>query len=60
MAHRPLYALLFLQLTCAAFYDPARRALWPLIVPPSQLHLAAIIDSTSYSLMAVLGAAMGG
>ena len=59
-AHRPLYALLFLQFSCAAFYDPARRSLTPLIVPPAQLHLAATIDSTTWSLMAAVGSAMGG
>ena len=47
-AHRPLYVLLFLQFACAAFYDPARRSLMPLIVPPAQLHLAATIDSTTW------------
>ena len=55
VAGRPLYALLFLQFSCAAVTNPARRSLIPLIVPPAQLHLAATIDAASLALMAILG-----
>lgn len=57
---RALYVLLFLQFSLGAFYDPARRALLPQIVPRSQLHLATTIDSWSWSLMSAVGSSLGG
>ena len=50
-----LYGLLVLQFTCNSFYDPARKALIPLTVPPSQLHLATTIDSFAWSLTGGVG-----
>ncbi|KAK9830078.1 hypothetical protein WJX72_009631 [[Myrmecia] bisecta] len=55
-----LYVLAFLQYTMAAFYDPARRALTPTIVPEHQLHLATTLDSFSWSVMGAFGASLGG
>lgn len=59
-ARRILYALLFAQFSFEAFYDPARRALMPQIVPRGQLHLATTMDAWSWALMSAIGSAMGG
>ncbi|GAB4816866.1 hypothetical protein N2152v2_003912 [Parachlorella kessleri] len=55
-----LYGLLVVQFTCNSFYDPARKALIPLTVPQSQLHLAMTIDSFAWSLTGAVGASIGG
>ena len=44
----------------AAFYDPARRALTPSLVPRSKLHLATTLDSFAWSLVGALGSSLGG
>ena len=41
---RLLYVTLFLMFAMEAFYDPARRALTPTIVPSGELHLATSMD----------------
>eukprot|EP00887_Chlorella_sp_A99_P000832 scaffold5.g832.t1 len=63
--HRPsqaglLYGLLALQFTCTAFYDPARKAMLPVVVPEADLHLATTIDSFAWSLTGAVGATLGG
>eukprot|EP00884_Botryococcus_braunii_P018288 jgi/Botrbrau1/5142/Bobra.0172s0014.1 len=55
-----LYVLLFAQYSCASFYDPARRALEPTLVPQHQLGLAATLDTYAWSLMSALGGSLGG
>jgi hypothetical protein len=55
-----LYALLTLQFTAAAFYDPARKALVPVLVPAADLHLATTIDSFAWSITGAVGASLGG
>jgi hypothetical protein len=55
-----LYALVAAQFTCTSFYEPARKALIPLTVPQSQLHLATTIDSFAWSLTGAVGASVGG
>ncbi|KAK9815045.1 hypothetical protein WJX73_005825 [Symbiochloris irregularis] len=55
-----LFVLLFIQFSLGAFYDPARRALIPQVVPPEQLHLAATMDTWVWSLMSAFGASIGG
>ena len=57
---RLLYVLLFLQFSCNTFYDPARRALVPTVVPAHQLPLATTLDSFAWSLMGAFGASLGG
>ncbi|PSC75896.1 MFS transporter [Micractinium conductrix] len=55
-----LYALLALQFSAAGFYEPARKALVPVLVPAADLHLAATIDSWAWSLTGAVGASVGG
>lgn len=55
-----LYVLLALQFSAAAFYDPARTALVPVLVPASDLHLATTIDSFAWSVTGAVGASIGG
>ncbi len=60
MACRLLYVLAFLQFSMSAFYEPAKRALTPLLVAPEDLHLATTLDSFAWSLMGAVGASFGG
>ncbi|KAL4437964.1 hypothetical protein ABPG77_004185 [Micractinium sp. CCAP 211/92] len=55
-----LYLLLGLQFSAASFYEPARKALVPVLVPASQLHLAATVDSWAWSITGAVGASVGG
>lgn len=55
-----LFALLAAQFTAIALQDPARKAIVPVLVPPEQLHLAATLETFSWSLTGALGAAVGG
>ncbi|KAL4425671.1 hypothetical protein ABPG75_009687 [Micractinium tetrahymenae] len=55
-----LYLLLALQFSAASFYDPARKALVPVLVPASELHLAATVDSFAWSITGAVGASVGG
>ena len=57
---RLLYVLAFLQFTMSSFYEPAKRALTPLLVAPEDLHLATTLDSFAWSLMGAVGASFGG
>lgn len=57
----PLMLLLVLaQCTASSFYDPARAALTPRLVPRRQLRLASTIDACVWSSAQALGAAAGG
>ncbi len=55
-----LYALILLQLSISAFFEPTRAALMPAIVPTKDLVTANALDSTTWSTMLALGAALGG
>jgi len=55
-----LYALILLQLSISAFFEPTRSALMPAIVPRKDLVTANALDSTTWSTMLALGAALGG
>lgn len=55
-----LYALLTAQFAASAFYDPARKALVPVLVPAADLHLATTIDSFAWSITGAVGASAGG
>ena len=57
---RGMYLLLFLQFASSTFYDPARRALEPLLVPKKQLHLATTLDTFAWSVTVALGSSLGG
>ena len=47
LPRRGLYSIVVLQFTCAAFYEPARKALIPLTVEQHELQMAATIDSAT-------------
>lgn len=55
-----MYLLLFLQFASSTFYDPARRALEPMLVPKKQLHLATTLDTFAWSVTVALGSSLGG
>eukprot|EP00298_Acanthocystis_sp_HF-20_P023992 c33964_g1_i1.p1 GENE.c33964_g1_i1~~c33964_g1_i1.p1 ORF type:complete len:481 (-),score=156.66 c33964_g1_i1:2-1444(-) len=55
-----LYFLLFVQNALYAIYDPLRRSLFPLIVSKDELRYATTIDTLSWSVMAAVGASIGG
>ena len=55
-----MYVLLFLQFASSTFYDPARRALEPMLVPKKQLHLATTLDTFAWSVTVALGSSLGG
>lgn len=57
---RLLYLLLFVEFSMTAFYDPARRALTPNLVPRHRLHLATTLDSFAWSLTGAVGSSLGG
>lgn len=57
---RLLYVLLFIMFSTSAFYDPARRALTPSLVPKNMLHLATTLDAFAWSFTAAIGASLGG
>ncbi len=52
--------MIFLQFASSTFYDPARRALEPLLVPKRQLHLATTLDTFAWSVTVALGSSLGG
>lgn len=60
LACRAMYVLLFLQFTSSTFYDPARRALEPKLVPKKQLHLATTLDTFAWSVTVAVGSSLGG
>lgn len=55
-----LLALVLLQNTAAAFYDPARAALTPRLVARHELRLASTIDTAVWSVCQAVGASAGG
>jgi len=55
-----LFALLTAQFTAIALQDPSRRAILPVLVPESELHLATTLETFSWSLTGAVGAAVGG
>ncbi|PNW82981.1 hypothetical protein CHLRE_06g302000v5 [Chlamydomonas reinhardtii] len=55
-----LYPLIFCQYCAQAFYDPARTATLPSVVPRPLLHVAGTLDFLGYSLMALTAASAAG
>lgn len=55
-----VYLLTVLQLAFAAFFEPARSAALPSVVPTRDLVTANSISSVTWSAMLTLGAAVGG
>eukprot|EP01024_Parvocaulis_polyphysoides_P051190 TRINITY_DN50282_c0_g1_i2.p1 TRINITY_DN50282_c0_g1~~TRINITY_DN50282_c0_g1_i2.p1 ORF type:complete len:332 (-),score=44.48 TRINITY_DN50282_c0_g1_i2:21-1016(-) len=55
-----LYMLAIFQSCSQAFYEPARRALQPVVVPQEDLDIATTLDTFSWSLMGAVGASIGG
>jgi predicted MFS family arabinose efflux permease len=54
------YVLILLQVVSSAFFEPARSAALPQLVPPRHLASANAIGAVNWSLMFTLGAALGG
>jgi MFS family permease len=55
-----LYVLTALQLAISGVFFPARNAILPDIVAPSEIGAANALSSTTWSVMLSLGAALGG
>ncbi len=55
----PIYALTAMQISLAAFAEPARQALTPTLVGMDDLLEANALSSATWSLMFTLGSAMG-
>jgi MFS family permease len=55
-----LYVLSICQFTVSAFFDPARAALVPTLVPQDDLLIANTLSSTTWSAMLTLGSVIGG
>ena len=55
-----LYSLTILQLSISAFFEPARAAILPMIVPRQDLVTANALAGTTWSTMLAIGAALGG
>lgn len=55
-----VYVLTVLQLAFSAFFEPAKTAAIPSIVPDRELLAANAIASVTWSVMLTLGAAIGG
>ncbi|MFT5583535.1 MAG: hypothetical protein ACI9VR_001113 [Cognaticolwellia sp.] len=55
-----LMMLVALQAFIGAFFEPARRAITPSVVPPEDLETAGALDAATWSAMLALGAALGG
>lgn len=55
-----IYALSVAQFVVSAFFEPARSALLPSLVEQDELLTANTLASTTWSVMAALGSALGG
>eukprot|EP01132_Coremiostelium_polycephalum_P000860 gene860-1072_t len=55
-----LYVLAFLQFSVSSFFMPAKSALMPSVVDPSDLVTANAVEQTTYSSMMLIGASLGG
>ena len=55
-----LYVLLIAQFAAIALQDPSRKAIVPVLVSPSQLHLASTLETFAWSLTGAFGASLGG
>jgi MFS family permease len=55
-----IYALTVLQLTFSTFFEPAKSAAIPSVVPQREIVAANAITSVTWSAMLTLGAAAGG
>ncbi|RLT37959.1 MAG: MFS transporter [Chloroflexi bacterium] len=55
-----LYVLTALQLGVSGFFDPAKNAILPDVVPPQRLGAANAVSSATWSVMMAFGAAIGG
>jgi MFS family permease len=55
-----IYVLSFVQESISAFFEPARGAAIPQVVPPESLLTANTIGGATWSAMVAIGAALGG
>ncbi len=55
-----IYALMFAQETMSCFFEPARAAALPQVVPPHALLAANSLSGATWSAMLAIGAALGG
>jgi MFS family permease len=56
----PVLVLIGLSAIVSAFFDPARTAAMPQLVPPEQLRAANALGSICWSLSMLVGTALGG
>jgi predicted MFS family arabinose efflux permease len=54
------YAVTGVMVACSGFFEPARSATVPSIVPPDQLVAANAISTGTWSAMLAIGASLGG
>ena len=55
-----LYLLLTLETIMAAFFEPARNAVIPNIVPPADINVANSLSASTWSFVLAIGATLGG
>jgi MFS family permease len=55
-----LYLLLTLETIMAAFFEPARNAVLPNIVPAADINLANTLSASTWSFVLAIGATLGG
>jgi len=56
----PIFAAMLLLGVARAFYNPARQALFPMLVPPERLANAVSINSTTIQVTMIAGPMLGG
>jgi MFS family permease len=55
-----LYAITAIQLSISGFFIPARNAIFPNILKPTEIGAANALSSATWSVMLALGSALGG
>ena len=55
-----IYALTIIEISLSAFFEPARSAIIPSLVPKKDLVTANALSGSTWSVMLALGAALGG
>ncbi|KYQ89036.1 hypothetical protein DLAC_10260 [Tieghemostelium lacteum] len=55
-----LYLIAFIQFSVGSFFQPAKSALLPSLVPQEDIITANAVDQSTYSTMMLIGASLGG
>ena len=55
-----IYVILFLTVSCGAFFDPSREGFVPFIVPKEKLTSSSAIDALTWMACTLIGGALGG